>query len=88
MLSPSDDCFLLQIQILLLAPDIDRYDGLSDCIGELLTLAKGEEGVDGRAPTPVAFVLNRRRLAKATLRKVAISCVGVMNAQGSDVREE
>ena len=67
---------------MLLAPDIERYDGLSDVVSELMALAAGD---DGSHVTPVAFVLNRRRLAKATLRKTAISAVGVMNAQGSDV---
>jgi ribosomal protein L7Ae-like RNA K-turn-binding protein len=34
---------------------------------------------------PVFFVMNRYKLGKAILRKVAISCVGVMNYQGSEV---
>ncbi len=72
-----------KVCLLLLAPDIERSEGqggLNDVIGELLALASSNE-------TPVAFVLNRRRLGKACLRTVPVSCVGVMNHQGSEVQD-
>ena len=37
-----------------------------------------------KKPVPVFFVMNRWALKKATLRKAPISCVAVLNYQGSD----
>ena len=33
----------------------------------------------------VVFALNRYRLGRACLRKVPVSCIGILNYQGSDV---
>ena len=52
--------------------------GLNECIEELKRLAAEQE-------VPVFFVMNRRGLGKAILRKVPVSVVGVMNFDGTDV---
>ena len=52
--------------------------GLNECIEELKRLAVEQD-------VPVFFVMDRRRLGKAILRKVPVSVVGVMNFAGTDV---
>ena len=52
--------------------------GLNECIEELKRLAVEQD-------VPVFFVMNRRGLGKAILRKVPVSVVGVMNFDGTDV---
>ena len=65
----------------MIAPDIERIEsagGLDDAVSRLLEAAGAQE-------VPVVFGLNRRKLGKLCLKKVPISCIGVMNFQGSDV---
>ena len=52
--------------------------GLNECIEELKRLAVEQD-------VPVFFVMNRRGLGRAILRKVPVSVVGVMNFAGTDV---
>ena len=70
-----------KVTMLVLAPDIEPVKvkgGLNDLIQELIDLARANE-------IPVVFALNRYKLGKACLRKAAVSCIGVMNYQGSEV---
>lgn len=70
-----------KIQLLLIAPDIEpvkNQGGLNDMICELMDLAEANN-------TPVAFTLNRWKLGKACARKVAVSAIGIINYQGSNV---
>ena len=72
---------------LLLAPDIDNVEskgGLNDVVGDLLKMAADTGEFGDKKPVPVFFVMNRWTLKKATLRKVPISCVAVLNYHGSD----
>merc|ERR1712142_973786 len=65
---------------IILAPDIERVEtegGLDDAVSKLITDAKAQE-------IKTVFGLNRRKLGKLCLKKVPISCIGVMNFQGSD----
>merc|ERR1712181_39149 len=70
------------VSSLLLAPDLEAVEargGLDDTVGALIKEAakQGQE-------VPVIFGMNRRKLGRACLRKVPVSCVAVMNPQGSD----
>eukprot|EP00090_Calanus_glacialis_P015003 TRINITY_DN23891_c0_g1_i1.p1 TRINITY_DN23891_c0_g1~~TRINITY_DN23891_c0_g1_i1.p1 ORF type:complete len:1004 (-),score=355.52 TRINITY_DN23891_c0_g1_i1:281-3292(-) len=64
----------------ILAPDIERVateGGLDDAVTKLVNDAKGQE-------ISTLFGLNRRKLGKLCLKKVPVSCIGIMNYQGSD----
>ncbi len=70
-----------KVSLLVLAPDLERSEakgGLDDVVEELRSLAEA-------SGAGVVFALGRRRLGRACLRKVPVSCVGVMNHQGSEV---
>ena len=76
-----------KVVALLLAPDIDNVEskgGLNDVVGDLLKMAADTGEFGDKKPVPVFFVMNRWTLKKATLRKVPISCVAVLNYHGSD----
>jgi len=71
-----------KVSCLLLAPDLEKVaaaGGLDDAVTGLAREAAAQE-----PPVPVVFALNRRRLGRACLRKVPVSCVAVMNPQGAD----
>ena len=73
-----------KIKALILAPDIEKVEtqgGLDDAIGNLISDANNSE-------VPVIFGLNRFKLGKLCLKKVPISCIGILNYQGSDVSKE
>jgi len=64
----------------ILAPDIERVateGGLDDAVTKLVNDAKDQE-------ISTVFGLNRRKLGKLCLKKVPVSCIGIMNYQGSD----
>ena len=67
---------------LLIAPDLEAVEargGLDDTVGALIR----ESSKQGQE-VPVIFGMNRRKLGRACLRKVPVSCVAIMNPQGSD----
>jgi len=69
-----------KIHCLVLAPDIEKVaseKGLDDFVSDLLALAK-ENSID------VIFALNRRKLGQLCKKKVPVSCIGIMNHQGSE----
>jgi len=69
-----------KINCIILAPDIERVEtegGLDDAVSKLIADSKGQE-------IKTVFGLNRRKLGKLCLKKVPISCIGIMNYQGSD----
>ena len=57
---------------------------MNDVVGDLLKMAADTGEFGDKKPVPVFFVMNRWALKKATLRKAPISCVAVLNYQGSD----
>jgi len=64
----------------ILAPDIERVEtegGLDDAITRLVQDSKSQE-------VSTVFGLNRRKMGKLCLKKVPVSCIGIMNYQGSD----
>ncbi len=70
-----------KVTLVLLAPDIEPVEskgGLNDFVAEMVSAAAA-------ASVPVVFVMNRRKLGWVCLRKVPISCIGIINYQGSDV---
>lgn len=72
---------LLQISLLILAPDIENVQttgGLNDFVNELKDLSQANN-------TLVIYALNRHQLGRVMKRKVPIACVGVLNYQGSEV---
>jgi selenocysteine insertion sequence-binding protein 2 len=74
-----------KVSCLLLAPDLEKVEatgGLDDAVTGLLAAAARQE-----PPVPVVFALNRRKLGRACLRKVPVSCVGVMNPQVFNQRQ-
>jgi len=67
---------------ILIAPDLEAVEargGLDDTVGALIR----ESSKQGQE-VPVIFGMNRRKLGRACLRKVPVSCVAIMNPQGSD----
>jgi len=69
-----------KINCIILAPDIERVEtegGLDDAVSKLIADSKAQE-------IKTVFGLNRRKLGKLCLKKVPISCIGIMNYQGSD----
>jgi len=71
-----------KVSSLLLAPDLEAVEargGLDDTVGALIK----ESSKQGQE-VPVIFGMNRRKLGRACLRKVPVSCVAIMNPQGSD----
>jgi len=69
-----------KVRLVVIAPDLENVEGkggLNECIEELKRLAAEQE-------VPIFFVMNRRGLGKAILRKVPVSVVGVMNFDGTD----
>jgi len=69
-----------KISCIILAPDIERVEtegGLDDAVTKLISDAKAQEITS-------VFGLNRRKLGKLCLKKVPVSCIGIMNYQGSD----
>ena len=72
---------------LMVAPDVENIEskgGLNDMIGNLITMASYTGEYEEKKPVPVFYVMNRWTLGKAIFRKVPISCVAVLNYQGSD----
>ena len=66
---------------IILAPDIERVEtegGLDDAVSKLIADSNTQE-------IKTVFALNRRKLGKLCLKKVPVSCIGIMNYQGSDV---
>jgi len=69
-----------KVSCLIIAPDMEKVateGGLDDCVSNLQAIAK-ENSIT------VIFALNRRKLGRICKKKVPISCIGVMNQQGSD----
>ena len=72
-----------KVTCLLLAPDLEAVEargGLDDTVGGLIREASKQDGQE----VPVVFGMNRRKLGRACLRKVPVSCIAIMNPQGSD----
>ena len=70
-----------KIKAIIFAPDIEKVEtegGLDDAVGKLLSDSVSME-------VPTFFGLNRYKLGKLCLKKVPISCIGILNYQGSDV---
>lgn len=56
---------------------METEGGLDDAVTRLVQDAKNQE-------VSTVFGLNRRKLGKLCLKKVPVSCIGIMNYQGSD----
>ncbi|XP_046400449.1 selenocysteine insertion sequence-binding protein 2 [Ischnura elegans] len=69
-----------KVKIVILAQDMER-DGSPGSLDDAVKLI-----IDSAAKqnVPVVFPALRRQLGKITLRKVGVSCVGVLNYQGSE----
>ena len=71
-----------KVSSLLLAPDLEAVEapgGLDDTVGALIR----ESSKQGQE-VPIIFGMNRRKLGRVCLRKCPVSCVAIMNPQGSD----
>jgi len=69
-----------KVSCVILAPDIERVEtegGLDDTVTKLIKDSEVQE-------VNTVFGLNRRKLGKLCLKKVPVSCIGIMNYQGSD----
>jgi len=69
-----------KIHGIIFAPDIEKVEtegGLDDAVGKLIADAE-------LMGVPVIFGLNRYKLGRTCLKKVPISCIGILNYQGSD----
>ena len=66
---------------IIFAPNIEKVEaegGLDDAVGQLIKDAKSLN-------VSVVFSLNRYKLGRLCFKKVPISCIGILNYQGSDV---
>merc|ERR1712066_501884 len=65
---------------MIFAPNIEKIEaegGLDDTISQLIRDAESLN-------VSVVFSLNRHKLGKLCFKKVPISCIGILNFQGSD----
>ena len=70
-----------KLSCIIFAPNLEKIEaegGLDDLVSRLITEAAGLN-------VSVVFSLNRYKLGKLCFKKVAISCIGILNYQGSDV---
>ena len=70
-----------KISCMIFAPNIEKIEaegGLDDAVSQLIKDA-------GSVSVPVVFGLNRYKLGRLCFKKVPISCIGILNYQGSDV---
>ena len=70
-----------KLSCIIFAPNIEKVEaegGLDDTVTRLIAEAAGLN-------VSVVFSLNRYKLGKLCFKKVAISCIGILNYQGSDV---
>ena len=70
------------MQAIIFAPDIEKVEtegGLDDAVTKMIKDA-------GLYNVPTVFGLNRYKLGRMCLKKVPISVIGILNYQGSDVR--
>ena len=70
-----------KLSCIIFAPNIEKVEaegGLDDTVSRLITEA-------AELNVSVVFSLNRYKLGKLCYKKVAISCIGILNFQGSDV---
>ena len=70
-----------KLSCIIFAPNIEKIEaegGLDDTVSRLITEAAGLN-------VSVVFSLNRYKLGRLCYKKVAISCIGILNYQGSDV---
>jgi len=69
-----------KVNCVILATDLEKIStegGLDTAVDNIIRLCR-EQGV------PVVFCLGRYKLGKACLRKAPVSCIAIMNQQGSD----
>ena len=70
-----------KLKLLVIAPDIEKIEskgGLDDCLSNLIDLCKIND-------CPIVFALNRQRLGITCKKKGFVSCVGVLNYDGTQV---
>jgi selenocysteine insertion sequence-binding protein 2 len=70
-----------KVKMLIIAPDIEKIEtkgGLDDTLTQLLRVIRNNQ-------TPVVFALTRRNLGITCKKKGFVSCVGVLNYDGSQV---
>ncbi|EQC35157.1 hypothetical protein SDRG_07389 [Saprolegnia diclina VS20] len=70
----------LKVMCLLVAYDVDECaadGGLDDKIVELIDLARANK-------IPVVFALSKRKLGKAVLKTIRVSCVGIYSVDGAN----
>ena len=70
-----------KLSCIIFAPNIEKVEaegGLDDTVSRLIAEAESLN-------VSVVFSLNRYKLGKLCYKKVAISCIGILNYQGSDV---
>ena len=69
-----------KIKCIIFAPDIEKVEtkgGLDDAVKKLIEDSKIQNA-------KTVYGLNRRRLGWLCLKKVPVSCIGIMNFKGSD----
>lgn len=69
-----------RVKIIFLAPDIQRCPetgGLDEAVKRLLDTAR-------RMDLPIVYALSRRKIGRVLLKKVPVSCVGILNYQATE----
>lgn len=69
-----------RIKIIFLAPDIQRCPetgGLDEAVQRLLDTAR-------RMDLPIVYALSRRKIGRVLLKKVPVSCCGILNYQATE----
>lgn len=70
-----------KLKLLVIAPDIEKIEskgGLDDCLSNLIALCNINE-------CPIVFALSRQTLGSTCKKKGIVSCVGVLNYDGTQV---
>lgn len=69
-----------RIKIIFLAPDIQRCPetgGLDEAVRRLLDTAR-------KLDIPIVYALSRRKIGRVLLKKVPVSCCGILNYQATE----
>lgn len=69
-----------RVKIIFLAPDIQRCPetgGLDEAVKRLLDTAR-------RLDLPIVYALSRRKIGRVLMKKVPVSCCGILNYQATE----
>lgn len=66
-----------KIKLVLIAPDLEPNDSIDQLVERVKTICR-------QARVPIVFAMKRRKLGFHLLKKVPVSCLGVLSYSGAD----